>query len=80
MAIIWARLYQLHGDPLFRSSAVAALRYVMGWQDIVTSNRNVRGAIKGSQPVWGAYSRLTFPNWATKFFIDAVLLSLDWLP
>jgi hypothetical protein len=80
MAIIWARLHQLQGDLIFRNSAVTALRYVMSWQDIVTSNCNVRGAIKGSQPVWGAYSRLTFPNWSTKFFIDAVLLSLDWLP
>jgi hypothetical protein len=39
----------------------------------------VRGAIKGSQPAWGAYSRLTFPNWATKFFVDAMLLGRDWL-
>jgi hypothetical protein len=79
MAIIWARIYRLYGDPLFRSAAIAALRYVMSWQDITTSNRNVRGAIKGSQPVWGAYSMLTFPNWSAKFFIDAMLLALDWL-
>jgi hypothetical protein len=58
---------------------VSALRYVMGWQDIATSTAAVRGAIKGSQPVWGAYSRLTFPNWPTKFFVDAMLLAREWL-
>ncbi len=79
MGIIWARLHRIGGDPMFRRAAVDALRYVMRWQDIETTNPNVRGAIKGSQPVWGAYSRLTFPNWPTKFFIDAMLLSLDWL-
>lgn len=79
MAIIWARLYALRGDEVFRTAAVSALRYVMSWQDVTTSNQNVRGAIKGSQPVWGTYSPMTFPNWPTKFFIDAMLLSLEWL-
>ncbi len=78
MALNWARINAHHDDGLYRRSAVAALRYVMNWQDIHTSNLDVRGAIKGSQPVWGAYSRLTFPNWATKFFLDAMLLSRSW--
>jgi hypothetical protein len=79
MAIIWARLFNRGGDELFRRSAASALRYVMSWQDIATSNLDVRGAIKGSQPVWGRYSRLTFPNWPTKFFLDAMLLGKAWL-
>ncbi len=79
MAINWARLYQLGGDEPFRRSAKTALHYVMSWQDIETTNANIRGAIKGSQPVWGAYSRFTFPNWPTKFFVDAMLLTEDWM-
>jgi hypothetical protein len=78
MGIIWARLYNSNHEELFRRSAESALRYVRSWQDITTSNRDVRGAIKGSQPVWGAYSRMTFPNWATKFFLDAMLLCQEW--
>jgi hypothetical protein len=62
---------------LFKRCAISALRYVMSAQDITTRNLDLRGAIKGSQPVWGAYSRLTFPNWATKFFIEAMLLWPD---
>lgn len=82
MAIIWARLFAKGqpgaGDAVFREAAVRALRYVMSWQDIATPNLDVRGAIKGSQPVWGRYSRLTFPNWPTKFFVDALLLAQNW--
>ena len=46
----------------------------MRCQDLATPNPAVRGAIKGSQPIWGRYAPFSYPNWATKFFIDAVLL------
>jgi hypothetical protein len=36
----------------------------------------VRGAIAGSAPIWGAYSRFEFPNWAAKFFADALMMDL----
>jgi hypothetical protein len=39
-----------------------------------TSNLNVRGAIAGSYPIYGRYERLKYPNWATKFFVDALLM------
>jgi uncharacterized protein YyaL (SSP411 family) len=79
MAGIWAKFFGRTGDKTFRDASTSALRYVMSWQDITTSNDNVRGAIKGSQPVWGKYSPMTFPNWATKFFIDAMILADEWL-
>ena len=34
----------------------------------------MRGAIKGSHPIWGGYLFGTYPNWAVKFFMDALLL------
>ena len=46
----------------------------MATQDLDDADANVRGAIKGSHPVWGRYARLSFPNWATKFFVDAMWL------
>ena len=36
----------------------------------------VRGAIPGSAPIWGAYSRFEFPNWAAKFFADALMMDM----
>jgi uncharacterized protein YyaL (SSP411 family) len=79
LAIIWAKLHEQSQDDRYRRSAAATLRFVMDRQDIHTSNPNLRGAIKGSHPVWGGYSCFTFPNWSTKFFVDAILLCERWV-
>ena len=73
-AIVWARLHAIDADPLYRHAALRALDYVMSTQDIETRDLGVHGGIKGSQPVWGRYAFLSYPNWATKFFIDAMWL------
>jgi hypothetical protein len=79
LALVWARLFARSGDVRQRDAAVRALRYAMRRQPLDTADADVRGAIKGSHPVWGGYSPLAFPNWAAKFFIDAMLLSEPWL-
>jgi hypothetical protein len=53
--------------------------YVKSKQNIHTNNLNIRGAIAGSYPIWGNYIHFTYPNWATKFFVDAVLLEKNFL-
>jgi hypothetical protein len=78
LARVWATLYARFGDERFRDAAVRALRYVMTYQDLDAADLDVRGAIKGSQPVWGAYAPFAFPNWAAKFFVDALLPSAEW--
>jgi len=79
LAIVWAKLYTRSGDDRFRRAAVSSLRYVMASQDLHTDNRDVCGGIKGSHPIWGAYSAFTYPSWAAKFFIDALLCCWEWL-
>ena len=49
-------------------------------QDIEATDPNICGAIKGSQPIWGGYAPFTYPNWATKFFVDAMLLLKESAP
>ena len=39
----------------------------------VTLRTEFAGAIKGSRPVYGRYAPLQYPNWATKFYVDALL-------
>jgi len=80
MAVNWARIFSRTSNEPCRRAAVGALRYVIATQDLTTSNLDVRGAIKGSQPIWGAYARFTYPNWATKFFVDALVHCGAWLP
>jgi hypothetical protein len=34
--------------------------------------------VAGSFPIWGRYAPLSYPNWAAKFFVDALLLERKW--
>jgi rhamnogalacturonyl hydrolase YesR len=74
LAIIWFKLYQSTRSERYLDAAKRSLGFVMEHQDLTTSNPALRGAIKGSHPIWGSYAPLSYPNWAAKFFIDAVLL------
>lgn len=80
MVIIWLKLFEHTGDRSFYEAAFKSLQYVLAAQDIHSSDRNIRGGIKGSQPIWGSYTRLSYPNWAAKFFIDALNLYLGIKP
>ncbi len=77
-SIVWAKLFDRTGDEEYRRAAVRATDYVMRCQDIHAPNPDIRGAIKGSQPIWGSYAPLSFPNWPAKFFVDAMLLRHRW--
>ncbi len=73
-AIVWMRLDAIEPDARLRRGAELALRYVRTRQDLTAPASGVRGGIKGSHPIWGRYACMTYPNWATKFFIDAMWL------
>lgn len=79
LAIIWAKLHRDTGERRYRDAAVRATRYVMATQDLDTGDLDVRGAIKGSHPIWGRYAPMTYPNWATKFFVEALSQVRPWL-
>jgi hypothetical protein len=74
MAINWLRLAQLTGDHSLKQHAVRANRFNMSIQDLETGDLKVRGALKGSHPVNGGYMTYKYPNWATKFFMDGLML------
>jgi hypothetical protein len=74
MAINWLRLAQLTGDDALIGHAKRANRFNMSIQDLSTGDERVRGALKGSHPVNGGYMTYKYPNWATKFFMDGLML------
>lgn len=76
MAINWQRIAQETGENDLRRNATAANRFNMSVQDLETDNPNVRGALKGSHPIDGGYMAYRYPNWAAKFFMDALMLEL----
>ena len=58
----------------------AACKLVDGVADSQSRSHPVpslRGAIPGSKPLWGRYMRFRYPNWAVKFFCDALLLLIE---
>ncbi len=74
LAITWFKMSQHFDDPALFKVAEATIDFVLKTQNIETKNGNVCGGVKGSHPVWGRYSPLAYPNWATKFLIDAILV------
>ena len=74
MALNWMRLAQETGQVELRDNAHRAIGFVKARQRLDDPDRAVRGAIAGSTPIWGAYARFEFPNWAAKFFADAIMM------
>ena len=73
-AIVWGRLYQLTGNSRYRDAMHRANVYLMRRHDISNEDPRLRGGVPGAWPVWGDYGRLMVLNWATNFFVEALLL------
>lgn len=73
MSRLWLRLYEDTGDQSYYIAARQALDFVKRCQDLNTPHPGVRGGVEGSFPIYGQYERFKYPNWAAKFFIDAIL-------
>jgi uncharacterized protein YyaL (SSP411 family) len=73
---VWLRLYQLTGDRRFREAGVKAVEQAAGKQ-IRSRWSAIDGSLPGSFPIYGRYAPLQFPNWATKFLADSLMLRED---
>lgn len=76
IAVIWLRLYDHTGN---RDYLVAARRTIefLKRRQVSGGPPPVRGGIAGSYPLFGPYMYLRLPNWAAKFFADALLLARE---
>lgn len=74
MSLNWTRLAQSTGRQELRDNARRALGYLAAQQRTDDPDPVVRGALAGSNPIWGDYSRFEFPNWAAKFYADALMM------
>ena len=77
MAIIWQRLAEETGDQSWRPAAEAAIRFSLSVPDPDAADPGVRGGLPGSYPLSGGYMQHRYPNWAAKFFMDALMLQLE---
>jgi len=76
LAINWGRLYQIGGEERYREAASRILAFVKTTQALTDdgTNADTRGGIKGSYPLNGHYHPWQYPNWASKFFADALMM------
>lgn len=76
MAVVWQRLAHEAGDCSLLSATEKANRFNMAVQDLSAPDPGIRGGIPGSYPRGGGYMTHRYPNWAAKFFMDALMLQL----
>jgi Formyl transferase len=73
LALIWFRLFERLGDARYLNIACKAIDWVKRCQSMDSRNPGILGGIPGSDPIWGDYIRFALPNWAAKYFIDALI-------
>jgi len=74
LGINWGRLYQITGEQRYKEATARILGFVKKTQLLASTDENARGGIKGSFPVDGGYHPWQYPNWATKFYADALMM------
>lgn len=76
VAHCWFMLYRFTGDARYLEAGRLATKYVRRTL-VFTGPPELIGAVRGSFPVDGGYSRYQYPNWAAKFLVDALVLEQD---
>lgn len=73
LSLLCHRIWEHVGDSYYAQAADHFLMEMLPAQSL-SRFPATNGAISGSLPVWGKYQRLRYPNWACKFFLDAMRL------
>jgi hypothetical protein len=76
IALVLGRLYNITGESIYAQMARSLLKGLADLQDTGSPHPESYGGLAGSEPIWGGYSPFNYLNWATKFFMDALLLFL----
>ena len=80
ISLMWLELYKITKNKKFLHASVKMNNYLKSKQFKKLPLVGINGAIAGSDPIYGdllankGYCRLAYLSWATKFFIDALLI------
>jgi hypothetical protein len=73
-AIVWWQLYRLTAKSEYCAGALKANRYLKAHHDVSNLDPAIRGGVPGSWPTSGGYMPFRILNWATKFFVDTLVM------
>jgi hypothetical protein len=74
LAVVCYRLYEKTAEIRYLDGANRLVNFLKALQLPDCANSAMAGAIAGSFPLMGPYMTAGYPNWATKYFLDALLL------
>jgi hypothetical protein len=74
IAVVCYRLAEITHVDAYRAAADRLVNYLKVLQRVDPQAPEISGAIPGSFPILGEYMRAGYPNWATKYYLDALLL------
>lgn len=74
LAVVCYRLHEITGVERYLSAADRILDFLKALQIVDSPDPGVNGALAGSFPLLGSYLAAGYPNWATKYFLDGLLL------
>jgi len=73
LAVVCYRLHEVTGDAAFLDVATRLVDGLKARQKLDSGDPAIDGAIGGSFPLLAGYMTAGFPNWATKYYLDALL-------
>jgi hypothetical protein len=74
LAVVCYRLFEHTGGAHYRAAADKIVNFLKGLQEIRLHDAGINGALAGSFPIFGGYMTAGYPNWATKYLLDSLLL------
>jgi len=78
IAIVWMRLFKYNQHAKYLEAAQKMNNQLCFIQKHhLDKSHPSFGAIPGSFPLWGRYEPFGFPNWATKYFADSIMMELE---
>jgi hypothetical protein len=74
IAIVAYRLCELRDKREYGAAADRLVNFLKAVQRVTTGIKGIDGALAGSYPLTGDYMTNGYPNWATKYLLDALML------
>ncbi|MCI0621712.1 MAG: hypothetical protein L0387_08590 [Acidobacteria bacterium] len=74
LAVVCYRLHEYSGDAQYLKAGDLLVNHLKALQTLDSTDPGINGALAGSFPFFGCYMTAGYPSWATKFFVDALIL------